>query len=306
MASNFWNRGDEVQVQGNTDRIADLVDFTNPDLRTIELTEGRIAFEEKSSDTLTVSGWYTIAELPSGGFDNTLSHFSAVLGNGAISLSVGLYTNTAPKTTETSTIKFTNSSASVGVSNRVQKKARLAKSDSITSSGAKIQVYIDVSTLPLPLQTGMFWNIGRPEPGQKAWSLVTPYLDNTPTLPDGITTATFIEAGAEFPLSLPSSPSVIGWKFTNNDQVYLRITWPEEPKQGTGLDVSTFPTNTRFWSAAGASGSDINDAVVSNFSIQGKEITCILNKVGISTNFVNNTACFLQVAGTTGKFTITG
>jgi len=73
--------------------------------------------------------------------------------------------------------------------------------------------------------------------------LVTPYLDDTPTLPDGVTSATFIEAGAE--LSCSSNVYVMPIRGFVVGQFSFRVAidWGKIPKQTTTLTFNDPATN---------------------------------------------------------------
>jgi hypothetical protein len=264
-------------------------------------TSGRIDSQELISGTLSVDGWYTIAETTGNTGEPCQAEFSThILGSarqGTFSFRVAVTGGGIARTKNNTSIEIVDRSANgssfslIGIIG-----VRLAKSDSVSNAGFKIQVNVDVSTT-LTLLTQIRGNIGGS--GQKGFFLVTPYLDDTPTLPDGITAGTFLEAGEEMRMGGQggafSLATIQAYKESNDDQLRLSFIWPEIPKRGTGITI--IPGNTfRFRGLDGVLSAVIGSFTISNVVIFGKEITCIINQTGISTGMTNTTPAMSLIA----------
>jgi hypothetical protein len=179
---------------------------------------------------------------------------------------------------------------------------RIAKSDSVSGSGFKVQMKI-ISGDAYSIQ--MFGNVGRST--LKGLELVSPYLDNTPILPDGITPSTFLEAGAEIPLEGSSNRATFPFASVlrlSDDVASMLITMPYILKQGTGLTLTNASTLTQLLWSSGAI--DITSAVLSNVTLPDPyTIYCQINLVG-GFSGVGTSPLRLATAGTGGKLTITG
>ncbi len=269
------------------------------------LSEGRTAFQELKSGTLSTSGWYTIAEgdVAFGSASSAMFKITAFGAGGRIAsktISAEIINNGTARTYENTTIEILGKA--IGNNDAIN-SFRLAKSDSVGTSGSKLQVYCNISTT-IEIVSEIIGNTSNIATG---FTLVTPYLDDTPTLPDGVTTATFIEAGAEYNLntSINNTFSSIILNKATDDQLRVSILWPEIPKQGTGLVITTGLTDTLFIDGAGVSSPSLGSYTVTNFSINGKNIEFYLNQTGIATS-LNAGPIVWKNRGTGGKLTITG
>jgi hypothetical protein len=202
-----------------------------------------------------------------------------------------------PKTHENTDIEITG----VNDSGDYFGGVRIAKSDTVNASGAKLQIYLS-SGWDYGVMKSM--NTGN----VKGWELVTPYLDDTPTLPDGITAATFIEAGAELSLNSGTTlwyPQIAVTK-SNDDQLRFMVQWPEIPKQGTNIAI-TFPSTRIDVKSIGGPQITLSSGSItmSNFVIDGKNVRFFINDAGAFSTLSFEPAV-MYVVGTGCKLTITG
>lgn len=273
----------------------------------IAYSPNRIASQELTSGTLSTSGWYTIAEAPVGTANGAMARIEVVSNGGrcgGCELAIRP-TNTARNLTNTSIslLGGANSAAKSYVTDILG--FRLATSDTEGNGGFKLQMNVNGSTT---FNIQMMGNLGRST--LSGLSLVTPYLDNTPTLPDGVTPATFIEAGAEFEFNGQtfgtSNPALNGYKGSSDDILYCLVNWPEIPKQGTGLSLTLPVTALRFKDLGNVTSADVASFTISNFAIIGKQIAFQINQTGIATGMTTFTPAMAIIVGPNAKLTITG
>jgi len=251
-----------------------LVDATFAFLNGIQLSSNRIAFQEKRNKTLQV-GWNTIGYIPSGavGFAYGEVNILSNLGRGG-GCFYGLRTANNARTHQNSAIKlkpWIYDTALLGINS-----FRWAKDDSSQITGAKLQVYsANVRTVDIQ-NIGNFSADGKP-----GLILVDPVLENTPTLPDGVTVGTFLEAGEERRISGSITTFATGWtgRYVSNDQLRCSIDWPEIPTQGTALTI-TLPTTLRVYTGAGTFGTISVAHTISNFSVRNRQIEFAINETG--------------------------
>jgi hypothetical protein len=267
----------------------------------IKLNADRIAMQELTSGALSVSGWYTIAEKepssPTG--RGNVCDFKVFFGNSSAECSISFVDSGSPRTHQNTTIVHGKYGKAFSGLNEI-KGFRLAKSDT-TVAGFKIQVKV-ANTSPLSLGVQLNSMISESTTGIV---LVDPYLDNTPTLPDGITVATFLEAGEELQFPTVSSlilfvPNAIGLK-VSNDAVDVSILWDQIPKQGSQITLQTL--SGFFIDGNGILAVIGGSVTFSNFSITGKYVSFRANQIGIATN-LNAGAIALRL-GVGNKLTIT-
>jgi len=217
----------------------------------ISLTSGRIAMQELTSDILSTNGWYTIAEVETTGNESICASFALAGGGGTRRSSILFDVNFATSTTGTANLSIVirgrseYTGSSFGMPN-----VRIAKSDTVAAAGGKIQVQLSsISNNILNIQ--MTNNVARRS--FEGFTLVSPYLDDTPTLPDGVTTGTFLEAGAELSMIDSSTrfvQSVIARR-TSDDILTVECNFGQVPKQSSSISV-TFPaTLLRFYDGSG-------------------------------------------------------
>jgi hypothetical protein len=268
----------------------------------IELTAGRKAFDELTSGTLTTSGWYTIAESDPKSFDSLHARFCTQNGgsgrSSSFSFDVDITTASTARTNDNTSIKITGLSkdAAYGVTS-----ARLAKSDTVAGSGVKVQVKLDISTT-LEMTTLIAENIS--DSGTEGFQLVPPYLDNAPTLPDGVTAATFLEAGTHISLvngvggQIPIN--AIGRK-TSNDNV--RFTFPSQNilnVSKTLVDIDETLITAFFVQGGGVSSANLLTGNTYSIvgSVQPEYVVVDIGNVGAFTSIPSNTMLVISMAGT--------
>lgn len=301
----FNNFGTYTDNQAIVDYMTASRDIYNPR----RFTSGRIDSQELTSGTLSTPGWYTIAETDNVSFGRYSAVFNCVFagtGSNNIKIEINAISSTTAKTTHNTTVRIIATSAfGSSMSAVAVRGARLAKSDSVSGAGFKVQ--IDVRNLVNSGRIQITENLDNAS--ELGFFLVTPYLDNTPTLPDGVTPATFIEAGAELSFGAQggtfSCNKMVGYVGSANQ---LRVTaiWDVIPKQGTGLTLFTTGTFAFNDPITNTNSQALGSFTISNFVSRGNEITFIVNQTGIATGMTVGRPSSLLVSGADGKLTITG
>ncbi|MCK5602779.1 hypothetical protein KAR91_12940, partial [Candidatus Pacearchaeota archaeon] len=127
------------------EKMSELIVF----LTGLRLNPSRIAMQELTSGSLSVSGWYTIAETLTSAFQPASSKFNIIVGGagqaGSIEFIAQISQSTSLKTNINSKIEIlgsssTNTNGILGI-----RGVRIAKSDSVSNAGSKLQVNIVVS-----------------------------------------------------------------------------------------------------------------------------------------------------------------
>jgi len=299
-----------TKIIDNESDISDIKDGT-AQLNPRSFISGRFDSQEFVSANLSVSGWYTIAETSDVNSEVSEANFNIVWsgsartgGNGCI---VGVSGSGVAKTHFNTKIKLIprtdNQSGSVNLGILGY---RVAKSDSVNGSGFKLQANIDVSVTVSPI-IQMSNNVST----NTGWQLVAPFLDNTPTLPDGVTVGTFLEAGEELsfePLSSSSTIIPTNWSvyILDKDSADCEVMFNEIPKQGTGISI-TFPSvNIRVSDINGLLSSAMTSGLAfSNLSMTGKAVRFKMTKVDVFLGMQFTRPSFIQVTGTGCKLIIT-
>ena len=207
----------------------------------VRLNADRISSKEVVSGDLSVSGWYTIAETDISSGQTFNAYFAINWRKSSILIQAIITASTATKTHINSNIEILSKGFSA-TTNRIE-GIRIAKSDTVDTAGFKLQIKINSSALTSSIGTQILGNINRVSAVGAGWFLVAPYLDDTPTLPDGVTVGTFLEAGEELTFVSGGTwafSDVMGTK-NSNDNIRVSVLWPEIPKQGTGITI-TIPT----------------------------------------------------------------
>jgi len=186
------NTSDISQNASDIDALEDIID---PIDRTLSLTSGRITIQEKASTLGTDIGWYTVAESTAVSYEVIDSDLSFVFRGsarvGRLKAHIGFCADTSIDNPSCELLSIENS---VGVP---LGSIRLAYSN-VINAGIKVQLYMDPNSGKL---LSGIRNLAAVASGSSAGlSLVTPYLDNTPTLPDGITSATYLNARYVYPV----------------------------------------------------------------------------------------------------------
>ncbi len=213
----------------------------------VKLSVDRTAISELTSSEVLVSGWYTIAELADQDRSGALTIFNVASNGGSMFVKCGFRQSTITRTHENTDIEIIGKNFYTEGSPYTLIGARIAKSDSKQDSGAKFQVNFVAGG---EITTNIMNNIGFAAPATSTpypgWELVTPYFDDTPTLPDGVTVGTFLEAGEEY--SLPDSGSDILAQAVkaSDDLLNVTLNWGEIPMVGTTITASDITTLTVF------------------------------------------------------------
>lgn len=262
-------------------------------LKGIHLNPNRIALQELVSGILSVSGYYTIAKTEAVPASISSADFKVSdPSSGLLACKISAITTALAKTHINTTIKLTSNAAnSTGAVNQVE-GYRLAKSDSVGASGFKLQVFLN------PFSARVFYiqmvnNFA--ESNESGFQLVTPYLDNTPTLPDGVTVGTFLEAGEELVVSNVSGVRAngkISAIASGNDQLRVTAIWDEIPMQATNVSITGF-TSFRFFDLDRNGSVTLGSFTTAAIVIKGKVITFNINQTGIATGL----ATFEPLAG---------
>jgi hypothetical protein len=209
----------------------------------IKLNSTRIESQELENPALTVSGWYTFAELAAEGGNSAVASFTVASLSSLFTLDASIRTRNLPRNKDNSALKI--KSKSFNSTPEEITAFRIAKSDNTNSTGAKLQFYLAATGT---VKTQISNNTGL----SKGWELIEPYLDDTPTLPDGITTATFIEekevSGTQRvlwtgPLSVISVPTTLnaGESFSDWDRIVLYVSLESATTSTTGTTLEANP-----------------------------------------------------------------
>jgi len=311
--SSNWNSNDPVLLSGEqayaTDTGTMKIGNGTDNYSDIEFFQG---YDKIISSSLAVSGWYTIAEMDSvalGGGSCLIvlgCRGSARLGNMIIRCS--FIQSSSAKTLKNASIEIkgraTNGTTFDTVSMPL-KRVRLAKSDSVNDSGAKIQVYIDVSTT-VNLITELYENTGT-QYSDDGWGLKSAYLDNTPTLPDGVTTGTFLEAGSEIYFDTGTTYYPSNWVARVNDANTLicSISTAFRLRYGTTATLTLPSTSLIFRNAdVTATGTVSAAATISGEVFNEYDLKFTLTEPGVFSALTTGQIVFPQISGSGCKIVI--
>ena len=262
---------------------------------------GRIDSRELTSGTLTVTGWYTIAQADAESFQSSVGDFVCIYGVGSLSCHAEVVGNAGVKDKSNTTIQLKGYSGAILATSSPQ-SFRVCKSDGVDDAGFLLQVYID-ATINLSLLTLKTAGTGREI--SKGWELTMPVLDNAPTLPDTITAATFLEAGADLIFDKTAIfYNIFTGRKNGNDAILCCINANEIPKQGTGLTIIN-PALIALRDGTGASAAALGSFTISSFeAINANMYQFQINQTGIATALTADSNITMRVTGTI-KFTIT-
>lgn len=269
-------------IGGYTQAMTDDFVFSNG----LKLSESRIASQELISGILSVDGWYTIAESQSGkAFRSYIADFYISYdADYSISCKAGISNSDVIKTKNNTIIEITGR-ARTGISSGVV-GVRIAKSDSVQSSGAKLQVNL-LTPINRALIVQMIGNSGSSI--VNGWTLVSPTQTDIGLLPDGTTSATFLEAGEEYKSKSGGAvnSSNISFAKLNDDAIALSINWNEIPKQATGLILNYTTLQVIEYTSSLQTYTFDGSESIGSPNITGNEVTVIITKVTAFTNFTN-------------------
>ncbi len=278
-------------------RLAEALQFISG----LVLSPGRIAMQETVEVTIPgVPGWYKVLKLaPASRIGRVDCNIEAngVSKEGIFSFSAGTVQSLTPRPY----IKNMPSIYPAVITGIGIDSVKIGFSNSVANAGSFIEVFSNSpNDLEIVLQ---YFNFARSD--QKGWEPITPILSDG-LLPDGITNATYIEAGAVLsfePIGSHLFQDIIGQK-NGDDQIRCVGLWPEIPKKGTDLTLNLPSTSLIFRDGVGASGTITGAHSISNFSINGKHIIFFINETGIGTA-LNAGSAFPLVNGTGMNLTIT-
>lgn len=275
-------------------------------LNGIKLNSNRITMQELTSGNLSLNNdWVTVAETDALNEAYTSEFIVSTLGAGG-----------------KGSIRFRASASNGGADGIGYKIEILMKSNSQATTpiigvrmakstnsltGQLAQVLID-SNPSCVITTQLVSNSS--SNGGKGLFLVNPEIDNTPTLPDGVTAATFLEAGAELSLSPEGGTfnfiyGLIGIVKISDDAINITSPWGQTPKQGTGL-VITLPDTALIVAEADGTGHTVTGShTVSNFGIRQEIVSFRINQVGLFTGVSSDQILFWLSKGSLSKLTIT-
>ncbi len=252
---------------------------------------GRFDSQEFPESGSLTAGTYTIAETEDTADLASGCQLRIVSDLGIDLIEIDFKESTSAKTHQNTKIELLN--AVIG-------NFKLAKSDSVNGAGAKIQIILPSTTT---LKVQLISNIGN----GAGWQLVTPTSSGIGLCPDGVTAATFLEAGEE--LSFNSGLTVYPPNWTgrkvSDDIMDCSIIWPEIPKKGTVLTITLPTTSLIFREGAGTSGTVTGSHTISSFGIIGKHANFRINETGAFAALSGSLISFPQIDGTDCKLTIT-
>ncbi len=261
-------------------------------------TAGRFDSKELASLNLSPSGWYKVAISDVTAFANYSGIVSFHDAGTKISGLMAIFSGSnATSATAKRSIEILSKYyfSSVGIS---VVGIRLGVSN-ISTSGAVLELNLDIPSGVVNLTSQIIANLaGSTFIGM---SLITP-VPSDGFCPDGVTAATFLEAGEELNLSdssmhIPAIVSVL-----TADILILSIIWPEIPKEGTNLVITDPSTG---WVITGSgSAITITGFTVSNFVITGNIISIRLTKTAQFGAIINEVVV-IRTNGTGAKLTIT-
>ena len=273
----------------------------------LKLTPSRIAMQELTSGTLSVSGWYTIAETD---LTNACSYLAEITVNATGGNFIEGFTlkiaGTASNSNKNETFEIT-SRTSFGVNNILITNARLARSN-VTTSGAKVQIYIDSIPSTVVLRNMINGNIARDD--ASGLKLIEPTQTDISLCPDGVTSATFLEAGAE--IDMYSSDTMFLGEFglfaSDTSSMRFRVPCKNILKANATTITMTYPaTGLRFYDITGAqvavtAGSPFTS--FTNIVVRDNVLYFRGIKSAAFASLTLNAPCFVRAEGVGGKITL--
>jgi hypothetical protein len=275
------------------------VPFTNG----VAFASGRFSSNElTSSATISTAGWYTIAKSAATASQPLSAKFMMTdIGGGGLGVEIAVCESTVVKSFSNTTVKLFSPHSNLlsTLVNQVE-SFRLAKSDTVNGSGFKVQAYLNPSSARL-FHSKVMDNFSKD--GSSGFTLVNPILENSPTLPDGITAATFLEAGAELKF-LNETIGALSARKLSNDAISVSVQFPEIPKQGNSLVLTLPTTSLTFRDGANVVATITGAHTVTSLAINGKLVNFRINEIGLFTSLNSGPLVDIFI-GTGGKLTIT-
>lgn len=255
----------------------------------IKLTEGRVTDNEfTSSAAIATPGWYTIAISAAVAGQETSAKFMMTdIGGGGLGVEIAVCESTVVKSFSNTTVKlFSPHSNLLSTPVNQVESFRLAKSNTVNGSGFKVQAYLNPSSARL-FHSKIMDNFSKD--GSSGFTLIEPILENSPILPDGVTAATFLEAGSEYrtrPNGASNSPNVSFVKLSD-DAIGLNIDWNQIAKRGSSLSLSYLSLQLAEYTSSLITYTFDGTEIIGTPEYQGEEVFVIITKVAAFTNFTN-------------------
>ncbi len=287
-----------TNIATNVSDIAALEDFVDPVLRTVELTDGRVAIRELTSENITVSDDYVIAKTDTFSANRYASQFLITVKDSGVTSSyiaiVACSNRAVTKTHKNTTIKF------------------IGKSDPITTKGLKsLKLLCGVTATAgytliaeLEVDTSLDINVqklGNIAGNDTGFSLLSATTTNNNKTPDGTLVDVTLEAGEELSFE-DDTINPFQAKKLSDDVLFGTAYWPEIPKQGSSLSLN-FPTSLVIRDGTGASIS-ISTGTISNENFHCQIITFRLNNVAAFAS-LNSGPLVIEANGNGGFLKIT-
>lgn len=270
--------------------ISDIKDGT-AQLNPRSYISGRFDSQESPESGSLTAGTYTIAETEDAADLASGCQLRIVSNLGVDLIEVDFRESASAKTHQNTKIELLN--AVIG-------NFKLAKSDSVNGAGAKIQIILPSTTT---LKVQLISNIG----DGAGWQLVIPTSSGIGLCPDGVTAATFLEAGEELSFDHVDTrffSNIAAWR-PSVDTIRCVALWSEIPKQGTNITLTLPVTTLNVYDNAGTVVTITGAHTISNFSIIGKNVFFNINETGLFTPLTTAGDLSFSWAGANGKLTIT-
>jgi hypothetical protein len=260
---------------------------------------------EYTTAPITASGWHTlfITDLVA----NRGKEFDFIIissGSGSrrevIKGSCSLVSETSTRTHGNTDIKIYRLADASG---KFMRNVRVITS-AVATSGAKLQVYFDVSATVL-ITYKVKNNLTQMATADSfGWKAVPPVLENNPDLPDGITlwaSAIVLSAGEEKILvnSALTFPAEGYYTRASDDIIRCTVPWEDVPFWATALTLNIVTTFTFTDSSGGSSA--VGAYAIGNLDIMKKGIQFSLSQTGIALGFDSGPLA-LKVAGVDTKY----
>lgn len=236
------------------------------------------------------SGTWNMAELAAIAGGRATSTFRFVDSGGTTTVEASITMSSSAKTHSNTHIEILAKSGTPLID-----VIKIGKSDSVDAAGGLLTIELSSESI---VTTELIGNTG----SESGFTLITPDQDSN--LPDGVTSATFLEAGAELSLGLDGIPNsgIIGARLTD-DIIYMNVDFGQIPKQGTGIVLSG---GSFYRSLVDGSAVLLGSYTISNVTFYGSKIGFRINQTNIGLGLSANVPIWLvNSASTAPILTIT-
>lgn len=301
MTDNIWKKGDNdasqisiidagdhydsTDVEGALQEVGSELDTDVMDLSTDQTTLGVKTFtdgtgfvagrisdgEYDGSANVTVDGWYKIAYVPDGEIAFRARDVDVKCGyiQNIFNFSAGWADSTNANYINYCVMK-PSTRISSGLSSVIG--ARLGYTKSGSAKGAILEVLVDTSVDGI-LNVKEIANFDTDGNG---WIFIDPIISDG-LLPDGVTSATYLEAGAEYAIKNTEYMTMSG-TILSTDTLIMTIEWPDKAKDSTSM-IITDPTSG--WIIATAFNQySLVGFVASSVFVRGKKVSVQWTKAG--------------------------